>query len=178
MLSALDQGLIQVYTGNGKGKSTAAFGQALRAAGRGLKVRIVQFMKNDAESPEIQLLKKAVPDIQVSSFGRQGFISQGKGTPQDQLLAGEAYCLAVSIVEDQETDVLVLDEINNAVYFGLIDQELVVKLLEVKPAKMEMILTGRNAPRQIIEMADLVTSMEEIKHPYQAGIMARPGIEF
>jgi cob(I)alamin adenosyltransferase len=178
MLSALDQGLIQVYTGNGKGKSTAAFGQALRAAGSGLKVRIVQFMKNDTESPEIRLLKKIVPEIQVSSFGSKGFITHGKGTEQDQLLAGEAYCLAVSIVEDEDTDVLVLDEINNAVYFGLIDQELVVKLLQVKPSKMEMILTGRNAPRQFIEMADLVTSMEEIKHPFRSGVMARPGIEY
>lgn len=178
MLQALDQGLIQVYTGNGKGKSTAAFGQALRAAGSGLKVRIVQFMKNDLEAPEVTLLKKIVPGIQITSFGTKGFMTQGRGSAEDYLLAGEAYCLAVSIVEDEETDVLVLDEINNAVYFGLIASDLVVNLLKVKPARMEIILTGRNASRQILDMADLVTSMEEVKHPYRAGIMARRGIEY
>ncbi len=178
MQQALEYGMIQVYTGNGKGKSTAAFGQALRAAGSGLKVKIVQFMKHDLSAPEVQLLQKLAPAVQVSSFGNAGFLSRGQGSGSDKILAGEAYCLAVSILEDEETDVLILDEINNAVYFGLIDIELVVNLLKLKPPQMEMVLTGRNASRQIIELADLVTSMEEVKHPYQAGFMARRGIEF
>lgn len=179
MHKKLERGLIQVYTGNGKGKSTAAFGQALRAAGSGFNVKIIQFMKGGVDCPEAITLKNTFPyNMEIVSFGTKGFISQGNGKESDHLLAGEAYCLAVSIVEDDTTDVLILDEINNAVFFGLIDIELVVNLLRLKPPQMEIILTGRNAPAEIIELADLVTSMEEIKHPYRQGIAARQGIEF
>jgi cob(I)alamin adenosyltransferase len=174
----LAQGLIQVYTGNGKGKSTAAFGLAMRAIGQGLRVQIVQFMKSGAYYGEITTIKKLSPDIEVRSFGREGFIKRGNARPEDYALAQEALDFAEEIMLAGERDILILDDINNAVYFELLSVERVLELLKQKPPNVELILTGRNAVVEIIEVAHLVTECREIKHPYQLGIGSRLGIEY
>ncbi|MHB1127174.1 MAG: cob(I)yrinic acid a,c-diamide adenosyltransferase [Bacillota bacterium] len=175
--SGLKQGLIQVYTGNGKGKSTAAFGLAVRAAGHGLRVQIIQFMKT-GDYGENKALSRLSPEIEVHSFGRKGFISRGGAKPEDTDLAHQALTMAIRLMEQGAVDLLILDEINNALYFDLLTTEEVIQLLQSKPPQVELVLTGRNAPEAIIQEAHLVTEMCEIKHPYQLGIASREGIEF
>lgn len=178
MAGKLEQGVIQVYTGNGKGKSTASFGLAVRAVGGGLKVMIIQFLKTGIDYGEIEALKHFEPELQVKSFGRKGFISRTGIVEEDYKLAGEAFNLAKNIAEQGEIDLLILDEINTALHFKLLDLEQVIEFLKNKPHNLEIVLTGRYAPEKIIEVADLVTEMREIKHPYARGIMARKGIEY
>ncbi|TDA64006.1 MAG: cob(I)yrinic acid a,c-diamide adenosyltransferase [Clostridia bacterium] len=173
----LNQGLIQVYTGNAKGKSTAAFGLAVRAAGHGLKVHIVQFMKT-GDYGENKTLARLAPEIEVRAFGRKGFIHRGGARAEDYELAVQALDYAREIMLSGRADVLILDEINNALYFGLLPLEAVLEFLAAKPPQIELVLTGRNAPREITERADLVTEMLEVKHPYQQGIGSRAGIEY
>lgn len=173
----LNQGLIQVYTGNAKGKSTAAFGLAVRAAGHGLKVHIVQFMKT-GDYGENKALARLAPEIEVRAFGRKGFVHRGGAGPQDYELARQALDYAREIMLSGRADILILDEINNALYFGLLPLHVVLEFLQAKPPQVELVLTGRNAPPEIIELADLVTEMVEVKHPYQQGIGSRAGIEY
>lgn len=178
MAGKLERGLIQVYTGNGKGKSTASFGLAIRAVGRGLQVRIIQFLKTGIDYGEIETFKRLEPELKVISFGRKGFISRTGVTEHDYQLCREAFDLAKKIVEEGETDLLILDEINTALYFKLLDLEEVLSFLKNKPYNLELVLTGRYAIQEIIDMADLVTEMKEIKHPFAKGIKARKGIEY
>ncbi|MBO8168324.1 MAG: cob(I)yrinic acid a,c-diamide adenosyltransferase [Thermoanaerobacteraceae bacterium] len=173
----LEQGLIEIYTGNAKGKSTAAFGLALRAAGHGFKVRIVQFMKT-GDYGENAAFQKLQPEIECRAFGRRGFIKKGEGTQEDRRLAREAMEQAEQWLLDPETDILILDEINNAIWFELVTVEEVLALLDKKPEQTEVVLTGRNAPDELVERAHMVTEMVEVKHPYQLGIGSRKGIEF
>lgn len=173
----LEQGLIQVYTGNSKGKSTAAFGLAVRAAGHGLKVHIVQFMKT-GEYGENRTLARLAPDIQIRAFGRQGFIHKGGARPEDYTLAREALEHAREVMLAGEVDVLILDELNNALYFELLSWDEVQAFLQQKPPQVEVVITGRNAPSELVQLADLVTEMVEIKHPYQQGVRSRAGIEY
>lgn len=173
----LEQGLIQVYTGNSKGKSTAAFGLAVRAIGQGLKVHIVQFMKT-GEYGENRTFARLAPDIQVRAFGRKGFIHKGGAKPEDYALAREALDYAREVMLAGDTDVLILDELNNALYFELLSLDEVQEFLRQKPKQVEIVITGRNAPPEIVAGADLVTEMVEIKHPYQQGIRSRAGIEY
>lgn len=173
----LDKGLIQVYTGNGKGKSTAAFGLAIRAAGHGLRVIIIQFMKT-GEYGENKTFHRLSPDITVKSFGRKGFIHRGGATPEDYDLAAKALSYANEVLHSGEVDLLILDEINNALYYQLISLDDVMSLINNKPLDVEMVFTGRNAPEWLLEKADLVTEMREIKHPYHKGIGVRKGIEY
>lgn len=173
----LKQGLVQVYTGEGKGKTTAALGLALRAAGHGLKVVIVQFMKTPRYG-EHRALQYLAPQVVVKAFGRPGFIHRGGAQPEDFEQAHKALSFARETMLKGEADVLILDEINNALHFGLLKEEEVLNFLKERPPKIEVVLTGRNAPLSIIEVADLVTEMRSIKHPYQKGIAARQGIEF
>lgn len=173
----LDKGLTQVYTGNGKGKSTAAFGLAIRAAGHGLRVIIIQFMKT-GDYGENNSFKRLSPEITVKSFGRKGFIHRGGATPEDYDLAAEAMSYANEVLRLGEVDLMILDEINNALYYQLITLDEVISLINNKPMDVELVLTGRNAPVELLERADLVTEMREIKHPYQAGIGVRKGIEY
>lgn len=177
MGTRLEQGLIQVYTGNGKGKSTAAFGLALRALGQGLKVLIIQFMKT-GDYGEITSLKRFEPEIELYSFGRKGFIRAGYAKEEDIDLAVEALELAATKMATGMYDLIILDEINNALWFKLLSEEQVLEFLENKPNHVELCITGRNAPESIMEKAHLVTEMKEIKHPYQLGIGSRKGIEF
>jgi len=178
MIGELKRGLVQIYTGDGKGKTTAAFGQALRAYGRGLKVRIIQFLK-DGNSGEVMVVKKMIPGIEVSSFGRPGIISQTGLTAEDRNLALEGLNRAKQLIRDGDQDILILDEICVAVWLGLIPENEVLGLIKEKPEYMELIFTGRYATKKIIDAADLVTEMREKKHPYnKTGMKAREGREY
>jgi cob(I)alamin adenosyltransferase len=173
----LENGLVQVYTGNGKGKTSAAFGAALRAVGRGLKVYIIQFIKGGFDYGELYSVKY-LPNLKLTAFGRGRFITEPQPPEEDIRLAQEGFKLAKRTVSGGEYDMVVLDEINVVMYLKMIGVDEVVELVKNKPKHVELILTGRNAPAQIIEIADLVTEMKEIKHPYAKGIPKRKGIEY
>jgi len=173
---SLEQGCVQVYTGNGKGKTTAALGLALRAVGRGLKVCVFQFIKGSGRYGEHLAAEKLAPLLTIIQSGRQGWVNT-KDITEDRQVAQEALAQARELLTSGEFDLFICDEINGAVGFGLIDIEQVLELIRNKPEKIELVLTGRNADEKIIEAADLVTEMREIKHYYKAGIPARTGIE-
>jgi cob(I)alamin adenosyltransferase len=173
----MEKGLIQVYTGNGKGKTTAALGLALRAVGHGLKVLIVQFMKGNAEYGELESARKLSPYLTIKPYGRKVFISETKPDAIDIQLALKGFSLAKTAVENKEFDIVILDEINLAVDYGLIPLSELLQLIDAKPTTVELILTGRNARPEIIEKADLVTEMMDRKHYSNKGVSARKGIE-
>ena len=170
-------GLIHVYTGEGKGKTTAALGLAMRAAGQSLKVYIIQFMKGWPHYGELESLKRH-PNITIRQFGRPDYVSKESPEPVDIRLAGEALEHGREIVKSGDYDVVVLDEINVALEWHLIELQDVLSLLDQKPQAVELILTGRYAHPEVIARADLVTEMREIKHPYHKGIISRRGIEY
>jgi len=173
----LDRGLVQVYTGNGKGKTSAAFGLALRAIGRGLKVYIIQFIKGGFDYGELYTIDK-LPNLKLKAFGRGKFIIEKPAGKEDVALAEEALALAEKVVKSDEYDIVILDEINVALSLRLISLEKVLELIKNKPKHVELVLTGRNAADEIVEAADLVTEMKEIKHPFSKGYQARKGIEY
>lgn len=168
---------MQVYTGNGKGKTTAAFGLALRAIGRGLKVYVIQFIKGGFDYGELYIADK-LPNLKLKAFGRGKFVTEKPAEKEDVKLAEEALALAEKVVESGEYDIVILDEVNVALDLKLIKTEKVVELVKSKPRHVELVLTGRYAPKEIIEIADLVTEMKEIKHPFNKGQQARKGIEY
>jgi cob(I)alamin adenosyltransferase len=169
-------GLLQVYTGDGKGKTTAALGLALRAWGRGLKVCIIQFMKKGEDYGEIVALRRM--EVDLYQFGSDRLITKNSVHPEDIELAHRALAFVESMLVSGEYDVMILDEINVALFFGLIEPEEALSVLRKRRKDVEVILTGRNAPPEIIEEADLVTRMVAEKHPYDKGVIARAGIEF
>jgi len=173
----LEEGIVQVYTGNGKGKSTAAFGLALRAIGRGLKVYIIQFIKGGFDYGELYIVDK-LPNLTLKAFGRGKFVTEKPPEKVDVQFAEEALTLAEKIVKSGEYDIVILDEVNVALNLKLIETGRVVELIKAKPKHVELVLTGRYAPNEIIELADLVTEMREVKHPYNKGFEARKGIEY
>jgi cob(I)alamin adenosyltransferase len=173
----LEKGLVQVYTGNGKGKSSAAFGLALRAIGRGLKVYIIQFIKGGFDYGELYIVDK-LPNLTLKAFGRGKFVTQKPAEKMDVEFAEEAFALAEEVVKSGEYDIVILDEINVALNLKLIKIEKVLELIKNKPKHVELVLTGRYAPNEIIEAADLVTEMKEVKHPFNKGFQARKGIEY
>lgn len=177
-MSNISQGLVQVYTGNGKGKTTAAFGLAVRAVGHGFKVYIIQFMKGGNESGELVGLKRLQPECQHEHFGGQGWVHKGELQEEQILEARKALARAQELINSGEWDIVILDEIVNALWFELIPESEVLELLSNKPPHVEVVLTGRNASQTLIESADLVTEMELKKHPYEQGVIARQGIEF
>lgn len=170
------KGLIQVYTGDGKGKTTAALGLALRAAGRNMKVLIVQFMKK-WDYGELHSIK-LIPNITLETFGTKEFVYKGKAKKIDYEEAERAFSFGVKGMESGNYDIVIFDELNMALYYDLLDTREIVKKIKEKPQNVEIVITGRRAPREIIEIADLVTEMKEVKHPYQKGVEARIGIEF
>ncbi len=170
------KGLIQVYTGDGKGKTTAALGLALRAAGRNMKVLIVQFMKK-WDYGELHSVK-LIPNITLETFGTNEFVYKGKAKKVDYEEAEKAFSFGIKGVYSENYDVVIFDELNMALYYELLDLKKVVEKLKGKPDNVEVVITGRKAPEEIIEIADLVTEMREVKHPYQKGIEARRGIEY
>jgi len=173
----LEKGLVQIYTGDGKGKTSAAFGLALRAVGRGLKVYIIQFIKGGFDYGELYIVEK-IPNLKLATFGRGRFITEIPPSEEDSKQAREAFELAKNVVKSGEYDVVVLDEVNVALNLKMIGVDEVIDLIKNKPKHVELILTGRYAPVQIIDAADLVTEMREIKHPYAQGVPPRKGIEF
>jgi len=175
--SRLEKGLVQVYTGDGKGKTSAAFGLALRAIGRGLKVYVIQFIKGGFDYGELHVVDK-LADMKLEAFGRGKFITEVSPSGEDAKLAQKALKLATKVVKEGEYDIVILDEANVALNMKLIKIDDVLKLIKTKPKHVELILTGRNAPPKLIEVADLVTEMREVKHPYMKGVQPRKGIEY
>jgi cob(I)alamin adenosyltransferase len=175
----LEKGLVQVYTGNGKGKTSAALGLALRAIGRGFKVCFVCFFKKNVSGESLAANDYLKGKLVIYQAGRPGFIwVDTKPLPRDYELARSAFELAKKVIQSEEFDIVVLDEINPAMDLGLVSIDEVLKLIREKPSKTELILTGRSAPKEIIDAADLVTDMIEVKHWYNKGISGRLGIEF
>ena len=169
------KGYVHIYTGNGKGKTTAALGLSIRAAGAGLKVFIAQFIKNGDYS-EIKALKRYSDFITVEQFGLGCFI-RGKPTPEDIEAARKGIEKIKSIVSSGNYKMVILDEANVAVKLGLFSVEDLLYIIADKPEEVEIVITGRNADQRLIEKSDLVTEMKEIKHYFQKGVKARVGIE-
>ncbi len=178
-----DRGLILVNTGNGKGKTTAALGVALRAAGQGFKVLILQFIKSGNGYGELAGLAKLGDNVEIRSMGK-GFIyyKRDEISPAEldrhRKAAQEAWRTLVDEVNSDRWDLIIMDEINNAINYELIDVQSVVDMLQHKPERLHVILTGRYAKPEIIELADTVTEMKVVKHAYEKGIKAAKGIEF
>ncbi|MBS7607067.1 cob(I)yrinic acid a,c-diamide adenosyltransferase [Candidatus Bathyarchaeota archaeon] len=170
-------GFIHLYTGDGEGKSITAFGLALRAIGHGYKVIIIQFMKGRKDIGEYKIRKRLAPNYEIHQFGRREFIDLKNPDPIDYILARRALRFAKKAIK-KKPRLLILDEINLAVSIGLIELKDVLELLSNIPKPTTVVLTGRNAPKELIERADLVTEMCEIKHPWRRGIQARKGIEY
>jgi cob(I)alamin adenosyltransferase len=170
-------GFIHLYTGDGEGKSVTAFGLALRAIGHGYKVIIIQFMKGRKDVGEYKIWRRLAPNYEIHQFGREEFIDLKNPEPIDYVLAERALKFAWKALK-RKPRILILDEINLAVSIGLISLSDVLALLSDIPESTTVILTGRNAPKELIERADLVTEMREIKHPWRRGVQARKGIEY
>jgi cob(I)alamin adenosyltransferase len=174
----LSRGLIQVYTGDGKGKTTCALGLALRAVGQGFQVFMVQFMKGRETGELRAAAARLAPDLTMRSFGRPGLVKLRDPAPEDLALVQEAWDLARQVILAGEHDLVILDEINLALTFNLVPREEVFKVLRERPPWVEVVLTGRQAPPELVELADLVTEMRPLKHYYAAGVPARRGIEW
>jgi cob(I)alamin adenosyltransferase len=174
---ALERGLIQVYTGEGKGKTTAALGLALRAAGHGLQVDIVQFMKGWPGYGELKGVEW-LPTVTAYPFGRSGWVHPDHPEPEDCERAADALVQAKRLMTGGQADIVVLDEVNVALDYGLLELQDLLALLDEKPPAVELVLTGRNAHPEILRRADLVTEMRRVKHPYDQNINGREGIEF
>lgn len=172
----MKRGYIQVYTGSGKGKTTAALGLALRAAGHGLRVCVVQFMKSNRQAGEVRAAELLAPHLSIHPMGPKGFI-RGRPRPIDYQMARRALDLSRDAIQREDYDVVILDEINMAVHFGLVTVEQVLALMDLKPNAVELVLTGRDASPEVIEKADLVTEMVPIKHYFDRGVTSRKGIE-
>jgi cob(I)alamin adenosyltransferase len=173
-------GLIIVYTGDGKGKTTAALGTILRALGYNWKVLVIQFVKGSWTYGEMKGLKRLEPEVQLKILG-QGFVGivDDKKPIEEHIAAAQgALNTAFEDVQSDKYDLIILDEINVALKLGLIDLDKVKQMLASKPQRLHLILTGRNAHPEIIDLADLVTEMKQIKHPYQKGILAQKGVDF
>lgn len=177
MEKKLKKGLVQVYTGDGKGKTTAAIGLAMRALGNGLKVYMIQFMKGQIFYGELKIASDYAPNFVIEQKGRPDFVNPKNPDPLDVKLAREALSRAREVLTEGKYDIVILDEINVAVKFGLISLQDVIDLIRVKPEQVELVLTGRYADPEIIKLADLVTEMKAIKHYYDKGVQAREGIE-
>jgi len=171
------KGLVEVFTGEGKGKTSAALGMVLRAVGHGLRIHIVFFMKGNFPYGEQKSLA-LLPGVSFDRFGSRTFVNPEKVKPEEKKQAHDAIEAARTAMLSCNYDVLVLDEVNVAVSWKLIDVEDVVQLIKNKPTNVELILTGRYAHPRIIELADLVTEMVKIKHPYDNGQLARKGMDY
>ena len=172
-----DFGLVQVYTGDGKGKTTAALGLALRALGWNKKVCIIQFIKGGKKLGEINITQKLIPRFSIHQFSHSSKIIL-RPTKKDKEVARKTLEFAEKIINSKKFDLVILDEINPALQLKLINIDEVLDLIKNKPKNLELVLTGRNAPKKIIQKADLVTEMKLIKHPYYKKISARKGIEY
>ncbi len=173
----LENGYVQVYTGPGKGKTTAALGLCLRAVGQGLRVYFIQFMKGNIEYGELTAAARLAPEFTLKQMGRESFVDKANPDPVDIDWAERGLSLAREIISKGEHDLVVLDEINVALDYGLVKLKDVLAIIDSRPRHVELVLTGRYAPAEIIDIADLVTEMREIEHYYRQGIKSRRGIE-
>jgi cob(I)alamin adenosyltransferase len=178
-MSDIRRGLIIVNTGAGKGKTTAAMGTALRAVGGGMKVLMLQFLKGSWHYGELDAVQAFGDKFVMKQMGR-GFVKVGaeKPDPEDVKMVEDAWAEAEKAIQSREWDLVVLDEINYAISYGMLDPAKVVEGLKQKPEMVHVILTGRNAHVSIIELADTVTEMRQVKHAYERGVMAQRGIEY
>ncbi len=171
------KGIVQIYTGDGKGKTSAALGAVLRAAGHNLRVYVVFFMKGKYSYGEFSTLSR-LPGVQVASFGLRCFTDRKNIDPEEAKQAKMALAAARDAMLSGNYDLIVLDEVNISVYFKLIELDDVIQLINDRPKNVNLILTGRNADARIIALADLATEMVKLKHHYDKGVKARKGIEF
>ena len=176
-LEPMRRGLVYIFTGDGKGKTSAALGTVLRALGHGMRVYIIYFMKGDYPYGERAVLAK-LADVTMASFGSLEFVDPANVKPEEIEQAKLALVTAREAMLSGNYDLVVLDEVNVAVAWKLVELDEVTRLIRDKLPKVELILTGRQADAKLIEMADLVTECLKIKHPYDKGIMARKGIDY
>ncbi len=178
--SSSNNGIVIVYTGNGKGKTTASLGVALRAIGHGLRVCMVQFIKGEWHYGELNSIKKLEPDFEliVAGKGFIGIIDDDHAFEEHVRAAKTALDIVEQKISLDTFDIIILDEINYALHLGVLQLADVMKILQNRPKHLSLILTGNHACEEIITLADLVTEMKEIKHPYKKGIKAKRGIDF
>ncbi|MGY5142381.1 MAG: cob(I)yrinic acid a,c-diamide adenosyltransferase [Nitrosopumilus sp.] len=176
----MERGLIIVYTGKGKGKTTSALGIVLRAVGYGKKIGMIQFIKGSWHYGEMDSSKRLEPEFEMIAVGK-GFVGilDDKSTKKEhEIVANEALKISKEKINSRKYDIVILDEINYAVNLNLIKIEDVLSLIKSKPENVDLVLTGNHAKPELIEIADLVTEMREVKHPFQKGIKAKKGIDF
>ena len=175
-----EKGFVIVYTGGGKGKTTAALGLALRALGYNHKVCMIQFIKGSWHYGELDSVKRLEPELELTAVGKGfvGIIDDKSPREDHEKIAEEAIKISKEKINSKKFDLVILDEINYAVDLGLIRTEQVIELIKMKPDDLDLILTGNHAKQEIIDLADLVTEMKEIKHPFKSGIKAKKGIDF
>ncbi len=172
------KGLIIIHTGDGKGKTTAALGLAMRAWGNGLRILVLQFIKGGWKYGELKTMEQLAPRLKVKQCG-EGFTQRNEEDKEKHKAAAQqALKEAEAEICSERWEMIILDEINYAVKFNLIEESAVLHLLEIKPKNLHLVLTGRDVSPSIIQKADLVTEMKEVKHPYKKGIKAQKGIEF
>ena len=173
-------GLVIVYTGKGKGKTTAALGMVLRALGYNYKICMIQFIKGSWHYGEMTSSKRLEPEFELIAVGK-GFVGilDDKGPRREhERIAREALRLSKEKIESKKYDIIILDEINYAVNLGLVKLEEVLDIIKIKPPKLNLVLTGNYAKKEVIDLADLVTEMKEVKHPFKSGLKAKKGIDF
>ena len=173
-------GLVIVYTGKGKGKTTAALGMALRAIGYNYKICMIQFIKGSWHYGEMTSSKRLEPEFELIAVGKGfvGILDDKSPRKEHERIAQEALRLSKEKIESKKYDIIILDEINYAVNLGLIKLEEVLDIIKIKPLKLNLVLTGNYAKKEIMDVADLVTEMREIKHPFKSGLKAKRGIDF
>ena len=169
-----------VYTGNGKGKTTAALGLAMRAVGYDHKVCMLQFIKGSWHYGEMDSSKKLEPNFELIAIGKGfvGILDDNSPREEHEKYAAEALRICREKINSGNYNVVILDEVNYAINLGLIDVQEIIKLIKEKPSNLDLVLTGRDVKEEIVELADLVTEMKEIKHPFKSGIKAKKGIDF
>lgn len=170
------RGLVLIFTGNGKGKTTAAFGQALRAAGHGLKVCIIQFIKGSRAPGEVKALAALQECIEIHVTGSGFTWQQAEDVVRQKALEG--WALAQEKIMSDAYDMIILEELTYLINYGILDEQSILKTIKGRPVRQHLIITGRDAGANLINAADLVTEMKEIKHHFAQGIMAQQGIEF
>jgi cob(I)alamin adenosyltransferase len=177
-MPSLKRGCLQVYTGNGKGKTTASLGLALRAIGHGMKVFMIMFLKGSKNYGELTAAEKYLPDLTIEQYGLEAFVSKQSPSQEDLELAQRGFERAKQAVAGGNYDLVILDELNIALDYGLIQLDQIIELISNRPPHVELVFTGRNAHARIIEAADLVTEVSLVKHPFYQGVEAREGIEY